>query len=66
MRPAKQTDRKLDTKKFKTVQYSIVNKCCFQQYEIMFLDSKLDQTNSDWDEILHTYEKISFQDLPKF
>jgi hypothetical protein len=66
MRPTKQTDRKFDTKKFKTVQYSIINKCCFQQYEIMFLDSKLDQTNSDWDEILHTHEQISFQDLPKF
>ena len=66
MRPAKQTDRKSDTKKSKTVQYSIVNKCCFQQYKILFLNSKLNQTNSDWDESLHTSEQIRFQDLPKF
>jgi hypothetical protein len=66
MRPTKQTDRKSDTKKSKTVQYNIVNKCCFQQYEIMFLKSKLNQTNFDWDEILHTPEKICSQDLPKF
>jgi hypothetical protein len=47
MRPTKQTDRKSDTKKSKTVQYSIVNKCCFRQYEIPFLNSKMNQTNSD-------------------
>jgi hypothetical protein len=56
MRPAKQTNRKSDIKKSKTVQYSIVNKCCFQQYEIMFFNLKLDQTNSDWDENFHTSE----------
>jgi hypothetical protein len=66
MRPAKQTDRKSDTKRSKTVQYSIVNKCCFQQYEIPFLNSKLKQTNSDWDKISHTPGQIHFQDLPKF
>jgi hypothetical protein len=43
MSPSKQTDRKSDIKKSKTVQYSIVNKCCFQQYEIMFLNSKLNK-----------------------
>jgi hypothetical protein len=37
MRPAKQTDRKSDTEKSETVQNSIANKCCFQQYEILFL-----------------------------
>jgi hypothetical protein len=47
MRPSKQTDHKLDTEKSETVQNNIANKCCFQQYEIMFLDRKLDQTNSD-------------------
>jgi hypothetical protein len=41
MRPAKQMNRKSDTKKSKTVQYSIINKCCFQQYENLFLISKL-------------------------
>ena len=66
IKPAKQTDHKSDTKKSKTVQYSIVNKCCFQQYEILFLNSKLNQTNTDWDEILHTPEQICFQDLPNF
>jgi hypothetical protein len=66
MRLAKQTNRKSDTKKSKTVQYGIVNKCCFQQYEIKFLNSKLGQTNSDLDEILHTPKQIRFQDLPKF
>jgi hypothetical protein len=41
MRLEKQTDRKSDTKNSKMVQYNIVNKCCFQQYEILFLSSKL-------------------------
>jgi hypothetical protein len=66
MRLEKQTDRKSNTEKSKTVQYIIVNKWCFQQYKILFLNSKLNQTNSDWDEILRTHEKICFQDLPKF
>jgi hypothetical protein len=66
MIPAKQTDRKSDTKKSKPVQYSIVNKWCFQQYENQFFISKLNQTNSDWYEILHTPEQIPLQDLPKF
>jgi hypothetical protein len=43
MRPAKQTDCISDTEKSETVQNSIANKCCFQQYEILFMDPKLNQ-----------------------
>jgi hypothetical protein len=41
MRPAKQTYRKSDTKKSKTVQYSIRQQVMFSAYENLFLISKL-------------------------
>jgi hypothetical protein len=65
-RPAKQTDRKSDTEKFESVQNRVVNKYSFQQHEIMFPDAKLKQTNSVWDEIVHTHRQICFQGLHKF
>jgi hypothetical protein len=53
-------------KSLKRSKNSIVNKCCFQQYKIMFLNPKLNQTSSDWDEVLHTPKQISFQYCPNF
>jgi hypothetical protein len=65
-RPAKQTDRKPDTEKSKSVQNRVANKCWFQQHEILVSDAKLKQTNSNWDKILHTPEQICFPGLHKF
>jgi hypothetical protein len=58
-------DPKLDTEKPESVQNRVATRYCFQQLEIQFLNVKLNQTDSDWAEILHTSWQMNFQGLHK-
>jgi hypothetical protein len=57
-RPEKQTEPKSDTEKSESVQNRVANKCWFQQHEILFSDTKLNQMISNWNKILHTPRQI--------